>query len=98
MDFERENPNVKFSVPDRVTVRQQLAYYSEAAASKGADLFERYWLSARPLITYWQCEIMPDVKTDLDTVTNPKVAEVVIWAGITVKNYLDTLEELPKNS
>lgn len=98
MDFERANPDCKFSVPDKVTVRQQLAYYSETAAASGSDIFERYWQGAKALITSWQCEIMPDHKIDLATVTNPKIAELVVWAGVSVKNYLDTLEELPKNS
>ena len=95
MDFSREGKHpVSFSVPDVVTVRQQMAYFS-AGASKPA--LERLWLGARELITDWRCEIMPDIKTDLDSIHDPNITAVLSWAGVAVKNHIDSLENVPKN-
>ena len=96
MEFTRTNPSARFTVPDKITVRQQLQYFSEARVP-GQPLFERFWLGARPLIIDWQCEIMPDKNIDLETITDPDVTQVIIWAGIQVKTHIDSLENIAKN-
>lgn len=96
MEFSRQNPSARFSVPDRITVRQQLTYYSEARVAL-RPLFERLWAGALPLITNWECEVMPDPQTDLDSISATTVTQVIVWAGLEVKGYLDSLDEMPKN-
>jgi len=97
MEFKRENPSCTFSVPDKITVRMQMAYFSQASIRPTADLWERLWMSAKPLIEDWQCEIMPDKNTDLETLTDPQITNVIIWASAQVQGYMDGLGTVPKN-
>lgn len=96
MDYKHESPQASFSVSNKITVREQLAYFS-ASAAFDRPLFERYWLAAIPLIRDWQCELMPDIRADLEKIDNPQVTQVIIWAGLEVKKHLDRLGEVPKN-
>jgi len=95
MEFEREN--CKFTIPDKPTVRQQLRYFSAAAGIDPVLRMERFWAGAVQLIEKWDCALLPDYKTDIDTLTNPDQTTVIIWAGLRVKEYMDELEEIPKN-
>lgn len=97
MEYKNEDLGVSFRVPDRVTVRQQMTYYSQAATG-GSDFFLRYWYGARAIVENWQYEKMPDIMTDLDTLTDPAVSNVLIWASMRVKEYIEGLEDVPKNS
>ena len=87
----------KFTVPDQLTVRQQLTYLS-AVASLKLD-FERFWAGAMTLIQSWESELIPDAKLlDLDVATDPKITNLIVWVGWQVKMHMDRLEEVPKNS
>jgi hypothetical protein len=97
MEYKSDDFGVSFTVADKVTVRRQLIYFSEAARATGKELFERLWLGARTVIEDWQCEAMPDIDTDLDSLTDPRAAAAVTWAGIQVQNHMDGLERIPKN-
>jgi hypothetical protein len=96
MEFTRQNPSARFVVPDKITVRQQLQYFSEARVPS-RPVFERLWLGAVPLITEWHCDIMPDHETNLDELTNPDITNVLVWAGVKVKEHIDSLDLLEKN-
>ena len=96
MEFKRENPSARFSVPDKITVRQQLQYFSEAR-SADRPVFERLWVGASLLITDWECEIMPDYKISLDDISDPNVTDVLIWAGLAVMRHIDSLDNISKN-
>lgn len=98
MKFERENPNCTFSIPDRPTVRQQLMYFSAAAAGVGQDALIRYWMAAKAIISEWDCELAPDLdKIDIDAMDDPKLTDVLIWVGTQVWVKMNQLDELPKN-
>lgn len=96
--LENEKLGVSFTLPDKPTVRQQLAYYSETGLARGTELFESFWRGALLLIGDWQCEKMPDLNADLDAITDPDASAVIIWAGTQVKLHMDRLDEVPKNS
>lgn len=83
-------------MPDKITVRQQLEYFSDARVPN-RPVFERLWLGAVPLITEWSCDVMPDHKVSLDDVTNPDITNVLIWAGVQVKQHIDSLDYTEKN-
>ena len=85
------------NLPDRVTVRQQLAYHSAAAGAVGEQMIERFWDGARTIITDWKCDALPDIGADLDAVEDPRAASVIMWAGIETWNYIKALESVPKN-
>lgn len=97
MKFERDEPKCSFEIPDRPTVRQQLEYFSATAGAAGNQMLIRFWAGALQLVTKWECEALPDYKTGLDDMTDPKQADIIIWAGIQVKNFMSTLDDVPKN-
>jgi len=96
MVFEHVKPSARFTVPDRITVRQQLQYFSEASIGD-APVFLRLWQGAVPLIEEWTCEVMPDKDVDLNSITDPNVTLVLVWAGLEVKKRIEGMNDLPKN-
>lgn len=94
-EMKNEKLGARLVIPDAPTVRQQLAYFSEVGLAKGRELFERFWLGAKAIITEWECDVPLDV--DIDKATDAKTAEVIIWAGLQVKIYMDGLDNVPKN-
>lgn len=98
--FKRENDQTPctFTVPDKITVKQQLEYFSAAGGSAGNEYWFRLWQAAKTLIQDWQCEIMPDIDTDLETVTDPQISGVVVWAGVKVSEHINSLQAISKNS
>ena len=98
MDFEREEPKCKFSIVDRPTVRQQLEYYSLIGGGIGKDMLVRYWMGAQALIVHWECETLPEKEFDIEEETNPDITDLIVWAGIEVKKFMNGLDNIPKNS
>lgn len=96
--FTHERLDLEFSVPKYPTVREQLRYYSETSQALGPEMFERYWNGARSLIVDWKCPEFPNLKENLDEVSEPVLAEIAIWVGMRVLDYMNSLENLPKNS
>lgn len=97
MEFTNEKLGCSFTIPDRPTVRQQLAYYSEIAGVPDNERLERYWIGARGWIQSWKCDALPDYKADLETLTNPTQAQILLWAGLQVFGYFNQLEDIPPN-
>jgi len=94
-EFERDD--CKFSIPARPTVRQQMGYFSATAGARGAQMLDRYWEGAKTLIQDWRSEKIKEYKLDTEKMDNPEQAELIIWASIRVKEYMDNLENIPKN-
>lgn len=92
MEFKRED--CTFTVPDRPTVREQLAYYSAAA---GSNTLLRYWIGAQALIGSWKSTILPDYKADVNTLSDPSQTTLIIWAGLEVMKFMNALDDIPKN-
>jgi hypothetical protein len=95
MEFKQEG--VRFTVPDKITVRQQLAYFSTIAGIDQSERFERRWESAKTMIEEWECELIPDKDVSLDEMYSLDQTNILIWVGNQVVNYLNSLEETPKN-
>lgn len=95
--FKNDKFDLEFSIKDKPTVRDQLAYFSEVGLARGSELFERLWLGARALILDWKCKVFPDFMLDLDKISDSNVTEILIWAGLQVKRHMDSLDEVPKN-
>lgn len=96
-EFKNEELGVRFTIPARPTVRQQLAYWDAAAREEGVTVFETRWRGVLALLQEWQCEAMPDAKADLDSLDSPTVTRVISWAGTQVFIYVGSLEDVPKN-
>ena len=99
MEFTKEKPDCTFALPDKITVRQQLAYFSASSSVDQAQFLERSWEGAKAIIIpqSWKCAIMPDMNANLDDLTDPAVADVILWAGMRVREHMNGLEALPKN-
>jgi len=98
VEFVCKVPACKFTVVARPTVRQQMEYLSATASANGPQMLTRYWEGAKALILDWKSETIPDFKIDTDKMDNPEQAELITWAALQVKAYLDSLENIPKNS
>lgn len=100
MEFTRVEPDCTFALPDKITVRQQLAYISASSSVDQSQFLEKTWEGAKAMIIpqSWRCEIMPDMGADLDTLTDPKIADVILWVGMQVREHINSLESVPKNS
>lgn len=97
MEFKRDEPvKVRFTIPDRPTVRQQMAYYSEASGTIRPHL-ERLWLGTRAIILEWECDLFKH-DVNLDEVDNPEIMSIMLWAAIQVRDHLNKMSEVPKNS
>lgn len=99
MEFRNEKPKCVFAVPEKITVRQQLAYYSAAGTVDKNMILENSWSAAKQIIVpqSWKCEVMPDINASLEELTSPLATEVILWAGAKVREYLSDFENLPKN-
>ena len=96
-EFKNDELGVSFTVPDRLTVRQQLAYFSQAGLAQRKEFIERLWLGAKNIIEDWKCDLIPDIEFDLEKNTNTRVTQVIIWASLEVKKHFDALDDIPKN-
>jgi hypothetical protein len=94
---KNEKLGASFTLPEPVTVRQQLSYFSEASLAYGEDLWFRLWRGALKVVGDWKCDLLPDPNIDLDDVSDPKITEVIFWASMEVKQYMDGLDRIPKN-
>lgn len=97
MEYRNEKLGARFVVPDKITVRQQLAYFSEITSAASNNHIEKLWVGARSLITEWECPDFADMDMDLNKVDNPKVTDVIMWAALEVKKHINNLEAVPKN-
>lgn len=96
MRYEYQDGKCSFEIPDQPTVRQQMQYFG-AIGSFDENYLLRWWHGARLLIQSWQCEAFPDKDADLDSVTNPAVTDMLIWASLRVREHMNSLEKLEKN-
>ena len=95
-EFSRDGAS--FMVPDKITVRQQLAYYSALTDAFDEPTWVQRWRAAAVLIQDWKSESIPDPQSvDLDAEDSGLVASILVWAGSAVLRHLRDLERLPKN-
>ncbi len=97
MDFQSDKYSTSFSIPDRPTVRQQMSYVSTAGRAQNKEYVEKLWEAAKQIITSWKSELLPDITASLDTVDDPQITDMIIWAAFGVKNHVEGLESTPKN-
>ena len=98
MEFKRVNPDCRFTIPDVITVRQQLAFFSASLVSGSPEYHEQLWNGAQPLIQEWECPALPDRRIDLGSTSSPDVTKVILWAGAQVRNFLnEKVFSVPKN-
>lgn len=99
-EYTIESVGLRLTVPDRLTVRQQLEYKGLIAFADRAEAYPRFWDGARRLIDKWECEKMPEKDVDIDEVDDPEIADIIFMACNIVNGHLNRLENeaVPKNS
>ena len=109
-EFENERIGVSFTLPDEITVREQLRYKIamwirwEAQPDKDPsewnelEFYDRAWRAAKTVVKDWECEAIPDLDDfDMAESTDPKAANVVFWTCNAVSGHMNGLGQVPKN-
>ena len=96
-EFSNKERGVRFTLPDKITVRDQLHYYGVMAESLTLDTYERYWEAAKLLIENWECKRLPDLQTDLGETDDPKITTIVLWTRTQVLTHMGDLGAVSKN-
>lgn len=98
-EFVNEKLGARFTVPDSLTVRTQLAYYSARQFADTNEMWEANWRAAVVVMQDWVCDWLPDPKTaDLETLTDRRAALLMMWAANQVGGHMLGLETVPKVS
>ena len=96
-EFKNAKLGILFRVPDRPTIRQQLAYFSEAGMAAGRKMFERLWLGALTMIEGWECEFFKEpAAANLDELDDSRITEAILWASARVQAHMNALDNIPK--
>ena len=98
-EYQNEKLETSFSISDKLTVRQQLAWRSRLTMEQASepDYFIRFWLATRSLLDNWQSPHIEDPMTfDIDKSTDPKASNVIFWAVDEISFHLNSLESLEK--
>lgn len=98
MEFKSKQHKCKFTIPEKITVRQQLEYFSAIGGVWDKNTLTRWWIGATQLIQAWECKTMPDFNVDIDEVSDPAITDIIVWAGTAVRGHINSLDEIPKNS
>lgn len=97
-EYRSDALGVKFELPDRVTVRQQLAFRSRVAVVQPDEAFVAYWLAALGLLSDWECERVPDpAALNMDEAVEPAVADIVQYTANTAAAHMLALRHPGKN-
>ena len=97
MEFKLDN--TRFTVPDRPTVRQQLAYRAAIATASTHDTYERHWEGVKLLVQEWESDVIErPSRFSMDASDDPRAADVIFWACNAVAGHMNRLEILEKNS
>lgn len=98
MQYTNDALGVSFTLPDSLTVRQQLRHRERILLNAAEDAYTRNWLAALPLISDWQSDDIPDLdEFDLDDATSVKQANIVQWVANIVAGYVFELEDVDPN-
>jgi len=96
-EFANKERGVRFTLPEKITVRNQLLFYSLIGESEGPDKYEGYWAAAKMLIEDWECKRLPETNVDLGKIEDPKITSIILWVGTQVLSYMANLGDVSKN-
>lgn len=97
-EFKHPSLNLKFSLPDKITIRQQIAYWSIFGDAFGETSYMRYWMAMLPIIENWECAFIDDPQEiDMDSETDPRIAQAIVWCANKSLEHMQGLGNIPKN-
>lgn len=95
MKYETEG--CSFTIPDTLTVRQQLRYSGTVILYDVHDNLIRLWDGAKMLIEDWECEVIPDYEAlDIEKETDPEIARIVAQVGLFAWGHMESLKGIEK--
>lgn len=97
--FENEEFGVSFSLPEKITVRQQLVIRERVWGSNNADPASiRFWFSMLPMVEDWDCDDYPDpADIDIDALDDTRATDIILWASARMADYFMDRGFVPKN-
>lgn len=96
-EYKNEELGVRFTMPDKPTVRQMLRYRSVLPAREGrATLYEDLWYAIGEMAGGWECEVVKP-GDDLDKIDDARAADVIAWVIATGANHMNRVGTVPKN-
>ena len=94
-EFRNEELNSSFTLPEKPTVREILAYESIVEIDgQGKPFYERLWDGARSMIEEWDSPVELTANTKGDDLS---VIPVIKWASLAVFSYVQELKKTEKN-
>ncbi len=96
-EFSNEERGVRFTLPDSMTVRDQLGFFAAVSNAEEISTFESYWEAAKTLIEDWECDALPDIGVDLGEVHDSKITSIILWVGTQALNHMSELGAVSKN-
>ena len=93
-----ETIKATFTLPDTLTVRQQLKFAAEIGKHAQEGYLIAYWEMGKTVLTNWQCDLIPDPSAvDIDTETDPRITKIIIKAANEVAKWYLDLGNVEKN-
>lgn len=97
-EFKDEGLGLRFTIPDKPTIRQQLMFRDAILEARGKVNQIRMWEGALPLIDEWECaELEAPELLDLDKETNPKMANIITFVAGNVAGHMTGIGAVSKN-
>lgn len=94
MKYTNDDLGVSFSLPDKLTVRQQLAF----AMSWNTDDYVSALDAGKSHITEWECDSIPDIQTaDIDALYEMGQTKIIMWVITSILRHMQGLGNVPKN-
>jgi hypothetical protein len=94
--FEYKEAGLSFSVPEKPSVLEVLAYDSARVDFAKSPAYVVMWECAKTWIKDWKCEKMPDPNVDLNTVSDPIVWKIIKEVGLDVSGHRVAQEQISK--
>jgi len=95
--FENTELKVSFDLPDNPNVLDILTYDSKRWENYGDRAIVILWECIKPLISDWNCEVLPDKDANLSKVKSLAAALAVEWSAFRGSEWRTSLDNVPKN-
>lgn len=97
--MEHEGLKVSYTLPVPFTlgdVEKWEAARAKAIRDGAMTVLSIRWMAARAVIEEWECETLPDLNLETDTISGEQL-RVIAWVGLKIENFVLDLTRIPKN-
>ncbi len=96
MKYDNPELGVSFTIPDKITVGEQLEYFSAREFTEPEERLIRLWDASKVLIADWQCKLIPDMDELKLESTDPQITKIVLWVIARSSNHMAGILSIPK--